>query len=453
MADTDLQKALAALAAKKAQYDLLWQYADGEAPLIYNNEKLREIFRGLDARFTANWCAVVVDAVLDRLEPRTPQVTGDEELSSRLADLWEETGLVNDERSVHEEVAVVGESFVIAWPDADGDGATSPLGVEAFHNDARLVHVEYDADNPRRKRFAAKWWQTEDDKMRLTLYYPDRLEYYVSRQKAKAGAPLRAEAFEPYGDEPSAANPYGVVPVFHFRANPRRPKSELANAIELQNAVNKLLADMMVAAEFGAFKQRWVISQNGIGKLRNSPNEIWDLPSGEAGMQPTAVGQFEPTDLGNYLQAIEKLAAHIGVITRTPKHYFFAQGGDPSGEALLAMEAPLNKKVERLIASLRPTWRELAAFLLTVTGAQVSPRQTAIAYADPRTVQPETLARVRKLEREAGLPLATILRREGWSDAALAQLAADIEAERLQDREFADAVLSAAQRDMDRGEA
>ena len=152
MANSDLQKALGALAAKKTPYDLLWRYADGEAPLVYNNEKLREIFRGIDARFTANWCAVVIDSVLDRLEPRTPTVPGDEALSARLADLWEGTGLVNDERSVHEEAAVVGESFVVAWPDADADGTAGAFGVEAFHNDARLVHVEYDADNPRRKR-------------------------------------------------------------------------------------------------------------------------------------------------------------------------------------------------------------------------------------------------------------------------------------------------------------
>lgn len=453
MAESDLQRALTALIAKKRQYDLLWDYYDGRQPLVYNNEKLREIFHGIDARFTANWCAVVVDSVLDRLEPRTPLVAGDDALTAQLGDLWEATGLVNDERAIHEEVAVVGESFVIAWPDADSDGVQGATGVEAFHNDARLVHVEYHADNPRRKRFAAKWWQSDEERMRVTLYYPDRLEYYVTPQKATAGEALKANAFVPLDGAPVAENPFGVVPVFHFRSNPRRPKSELAHIVELQNAVNKLLADMMVAAEFGAFKQRWVISQNGIGKLRNSPNEIWDLPAGESGMQPTSVGQFEPTDLGNYLHAIERLAAHIGVITRTPKHFFYAKGGDPSGEALLALEAPLNKKVERLMASLRPTWRELAAFVLALGGTLVAPRQVTVAYADPRTVQPETAARVRKLNTEAGIPLRTTLRREGWTEGELAQIDADVAAQRVAERTYADAVLSAAAQDFDRGEA
>lgn len=443
----DLQRALDALYKKKSTYDRYWRYYDGDQPLVYNSEKLREIFSGLNAKFTENWCAVVIDSVLDRMELRTPVVTNDEPATLQLDTIWEDTGLVDDEYNIHEDVAVTGEAFVIAWPDPESGEP------QAFWNDARLCHMEYESENPKHKRFAAKWWLDDDTgKIRLTLYYPDRLEYYVSSGKIKAGEQMRAQTFVPFGDEPVADNPFGIVPVFHFRSNRRQPKSQLKNVLEVQDAINKLLADMMVASEFGAFKQRWVISQNGISKLKNSPNEIWDLPAGETGMQPTSVGQFDETDLNNFLNAINKLSSDIGIISRTPRHYFYAQGGDPSGEALVAMEAPLNRKVMRLQQTLAPVWRDLAQFLLLMGDIDVNASDIWTAYEPVETVQPLTQAQIWKTKREAGMPLRTVLREDGYTAEDLEELDRDMEAERVAERSFADAVLTAAQRDFDRGE-
>lgn len=447
---TDLEIAVAALTAKKRPYSTLWDYYDGQQPLVYSSTKLREIFSGIEARFTENWCAVVVDSVLDRLELYTPTVAGDEVETALLAAAWEQTGLVDDEYGIHEDVAVVGESFVLAWPDEEGV-------LQAFHNDARLCHAEYDAENPRQMRFAAKWWVASDG-IRLTLYYADRLEYYASTRDFKAGETATAKAFAPWAAGPDgmavAENPYGQIPVFHFRSNRRKPKSQLVNVVEVQDAVNKLLADMMVAAEFGAFPQRFVISSAGIANLKNNPNAIWDLVSAEQGMQATAAGQFAATELLNYLNAINKLSADIGIITRTPRHYFFQQGGDPSGEALIAMEAPLTKKTHRLQETLTPTWRDLAAFMLRLLGSEVASQQVRVVYAPVATVQPRAVAEIRKLAVEAGVPLRTHLRREeGWTESDVAQMDGDREAERVAERSYADAVLGAAQRDFDQGDA
>ena len=444
----DLEIAVAALAAKKRRYDALWRYYDGEQPLIYSSQKLREIFSGLEARFTENWCAVVVDSVLDRLELKTPTVVGDEQTSLSLRSLWEQTGLIDDEYNIHEDVAVTGESFVIAWPGDDGL-------IQAFHNDARLCHVEYDFENPRRMRFAAKWWMAGEG-VRLTLYYADRIEYYASRRDFKAGEAPTAKSFDPHPSAPNgeavAENPYGAIPIFHFRSNRRRPKSQLANVVEIQDAVNKLIADMMVAAEFGAFPQRYVISAAGISNLKNNPNAIWDLVASEQGVQATQAGQFAATDLQNYLGAINKLSADIGIITRTPRHYFYQQGGDPSGEALMAMEAPLNKKALRLQATLQPTWRDLAAFLFRLQGQDVESQQIRIDYAPTETIQPLSVAGIRKMAVEAGIPLRTHLQRyENWSSEEIEQMDSDRAAERLAERSYADAILEAARRDFDRG--
>lgn len=429
---TDLERAFSALSQKKRLYDKYWRYYDGDQPLVYNSERLREIFSGLDARFTQNWAAVVVDSILDRLEMQVPHVGENDKADATLQELWQQTGMEEDGFNIHEDICVTGEAFVIAWINPETDE------VEAFHNDARLIHVEYEMENPKKIRFAAKWWNDENGNVRMTLYYADRLEYYFSR-KSLTNEMTTAKSFVPFvdGDQPSSVvNPFGRVPVFHFRSNTRKVKSQLTNVLEIQDAINKLLADMMVAAEFGAFPQRYIISQTGIDELRNNPNEIWDLPAAMEGGQGTSAGQFGATDLSNYLNAIGSLSTYIGISTRTPRHYFFLQGGDPSGDALVTMEAPLQRKVSRLVASLRPTWRALAAFILELNGIKgIDAGKINVEYDPFQTIQPGTQAQIRKVSKDTGIPLRTLLRDEGWTEADLEQMYQDmiIELEKQQE--------------------
>jgi hypothetical protein len=237
------------------------------------------------------------------------------------------------------------------------------------------------------------------------------------------------------------------VPVFHFRRERRVIASELQNIIEPQNAINKLLADMMIAAEFGAFKQRWIIGNSDISALKNSPNAIWNVPAGEGDGQNTEVGEFDITPLENYLNAIDKWTTSVAIISRTPKHYFFAQGGDPSGEALIAMEAPLNHKAQKYISRFTATWSELAQFMLRVDNAIVP------MYDTPQTVQPLTDALILKEQRAAGVPLLWIMKQRGYTDQELKDLEDAIrQAQAEQQAQLAQAMTN-AERNFDRGDS
>lgn len=441
---TDLELIFKALQAKQQPYSTAWDYYDGHHPLIYSTERLREIFRGLRARFSENWCAVVVDAAAERVSLSQFVSTQDQGAADRLNALWQSTGMHLDDDDAHLAALVCGEAFLMAWRDEESGE------IEAYYNDPRLCHIEYDAAHPRRKRLGAKWWSGEDGKRYLNLYYPERIEYYVSRGKAEnvSSAKHFREAAE------SEINPFGEIPLFHLRRTRRAIVSELGNVIEPQNAINKLLADMMVAAEFGAFRQRYAITNADTSELPNTPGVLWEIPKDDGdGGEPTQVGEFSPTELSNYLDAIDKLALAIGVITRTPKHYFFAQGGDPSGEALIALEAPLNKKCERYIERFSSEMRAFGTFLLKLDGHEVDPLTIRAIYAEPRTVQPLTQAQIRETNVRAGVPLKTQLREEGKSEAYLDQLDAD----RAEEQAAAEAALgqamARAQRGFDQGGA
>lgn len=447
---SDLQTAIDALVEKQSRYDLFWKYYHGEAPLVYSSEKLKEIFANIRARFAENLCAVVIDSVLDRLDTKFPTVSNNDNLTSQIEQLWQESGIVLEELNVHEDVCITGESFVIAWVDEETEE------VQAYHNDSRMCHVEYSSDNPRKAKFAAKWWKDDEEYIRLTLYYEDRLEYYRSRtaddDSLTSSKPVlpSERTLEPM-DPPSAENPFGRIPVFHFRSNLRRPQSQLVNAIEIQDAVNKLLADMMIAAEFGAFPQRYIITQADITPLRNNPNEIWWLPPAEPGTQPVTTGQFTAVNLGNYLEAIDRLTRDLGVITRTPKHFFLSQGGDPSGEALRSMEAPLIKKVNRVQFSLATVWEELAQFLLGMKGVEVDLKEIVVEYEPAESSQPTLEAQLRSSGRSAGIPLVTLLRREGWTREEIEQMLAEQNEEVVRQMTIQQAMLGQAETQFNKG--
>ncbi len=437
---TDLELAYKTLKAKAINLSKYFGYYDGDQPLLYTAKRLEEIFKGVDAVFVENWCSVVIDAVKDRINLRTVQTPNPEAWS----EIWEGSELALESDDVHEAALVAGESFLITWPDEDGTA-------QAYYNDPRLCHVWYQAENPRLKRFAAKWWVTDEGTMQMTLYYPDRLEYYETKKKAENVT--AATAFEPMGD--SAANPYNEIPVWHFRTGSRRmAMSDLKNVIPIQNGINKLLTDMMVAAEYGAFKQRYVISNaDALGKLKNAPNEVWSIPAGDGIGQQTMVGQFDVTPLKNYLDAIDNMAGSLSTITRTPKHYFFSIGSNLSGESLIAMEAPLNKKAQDRIDRFAPEWQKAAAFLLRIAGVNANTEEVMPVFDKPSMIQPRTEAETIKMQVDAGMALVTALRKNGWSDEDIAQMQRDKQAERSAEQTNLAQVLLEAERRFNQGGA
>lgn len=415
---SDLEMAVKTLAAKKQKYDEFWDYYDGDQDLVFNATKLREIFSGIDARFTENWCGVVIDSALDRLTLERFNVANDKKNTERLNQLFTGTELSLDADDAHLAALVTGEAFIVAWREEGGE-------VEAHYNDPRTCHIFYEPDDPRQKRFAVKWW-TNGGYRYVNLYYPDQIEYYRSRNEVMDGENMSDESFMEI--EGPATNPYGVIPVFHLRRERRKIRSELANVKEPQDSLNKLVSDMMVSAEFGAFRQRYAISQDNIkGKLKNAPNEIWTIPAGDGEGQQTTVGEFSATALDNYLKAIDQRANTIAVISRTPKHYFFSQSGDPSGESLIVQEGPLNKKVKRYISRFSATWQSVAQFLLLLDGVTVERSAIEPMFALPETIQPMTQATIRQTNVGAGMPLITVLKMEGWSEQDIEEMLKDAE--------------------------
>jgi hypothetical protein len=447
----DLASAFLALQKKKVPYNTLYAYYDGDQPITYTAERLREIFQNINTRFTQNWCKVVIDSVKDRVRLRGFTYP-DKAIQERIDRIFFEGNWETESADAMEGAFVTGESCVVIW--GSPEDQTRPM---LYANDSRLIAAFRKDDNPREFSFAAKWFVHSDGTLCVYLYYPDHLEYYKSKKKAEEVSSYRAlSEYIPEGAESSRpVNPYGRVPVFQFRTN-KRMTSELKNVVPLQNGINKLLADMLVAAEYGAFRQRWVISSADVeGKLTNNPNGIIDLPAQEqVGAQATQVGDFAVTELDNYLKAIDNLAHGVGAVSHTPKHYFFSEGGDPSGEALITMESPLVKKAGNYIERWTPVWREAMAFALTIESPEgaIDLRKLSPIWDRPESELPKTSAEVTEIRTRSGVALKTALRWEGKTEAQIEQALKELKEQKAESQKAFTASLLEAERNFNRGD-
>lgn len=400
---TDIKKAYDKLVWKNNPYKTLTDYYEGNQPLKYSAERLRDAFDSNLTRFVQNWCAVVIDCVLDRLTFKGWDAEN-EPIDDKLDEFYADNNMQVLSHKVHKNALITSESFIIF-------DHVEKIN-KAFYNDSRNVHIFYD-DNGN-KLFGSKWWMdAKTDKKRMNLYYPDRIEKYIADKSASNEKSFRLDVTD--------TNPFKpFIPIVHFQVGYK----ELDNVITIQDAINKLFSDMMVVGEFNAFKQRWAISNADISNLKNSPKTILQFPKGTSDEEGTQVGEFSAAELTGFLNAMDKLANSIAIISRTPKHYFMDTGSAISGEALIVMESPLVKKVQQIQANFTQAWLETADFIV---GEQ---NDISTIWSPIETIQPLMQAQEMESLKRLGVPLMTILRRAGWGADEIAQFESDMLAEK-----------------------
>jgi hypothetical protein len=309
---------------------------------------------------------------------------------------------------VHKEVLRAGDAYVIVWPDATGKATLFP-------NRAANVTVQYDDEGTGTILWAAKWWTTRDKHIRVNLFYPDRVERYVSKSEtevlvsdARSFVPVRSPTSNVQslhsGDglgtldigPGTIANPYGVVPVFHFANNADIGdcgRSELEAAIPIQDGLNKSVLDMLVAMEFSAYRQRWAagieIDFDAEGKklapFKAGVEHLWIAENPQA-----TFGDFAASDLEQFLKVKDSFRVDIASVTGTPLHYFVQNStGFASGVSLQQNETRFNAKVRDRQSAFGQTWEDAMRFALKIEG--VTDADVAIQWEDPAALSAKDL--------------------------------------------------------------
>ena len=445
-----IEQALHNFRTNGARYQRFDRYYNGDHDLAFASAKFENTFGSLFREFALNLCPAVCDAVADKLKiegfsvssPRVSKGARDDEgaltdvpatdTAAELDTIWHRNRMDARAGEVHREALKNGDAYVIVWPDADGN-------VAIFPNSAANCMVEYDEEQPEKIVSAAKFWRTSDKHTRLNLFYPDRIERYITSKPHEGVLPdardfipvqspkskVQSEDADPTRPwtldiEPwTIENPYGVVPVFHFANNASIGtfgRSELENAIPIQDGMNKSVLDMLVAMEFASFRQRWVAGievdydteGNVVAPFKNGIENLWI-----SGNEGARFGDFETVDLEQFLKVKDGFRIDIASVTGTPLYYLLPHGrGFASGEAMRKAESRFIAKVRDRQTAFGQVWADVMQFALRIEGKPDVFLKTRWEDA-ARLSEKEELENL-LLKKQLGLPSTEALSEAGY---------------------------------------
>ena len=247
--------------------------------------------------------------------------------------------------------------------------------------------------------------------------------------------PKKADDWTPY--DPTAEgglpepwpipNTFGIVPVFHFANNAftgEYGRSELRDVIPLQDALNKSNMDLLVAMEYGAYRQRYATGLNlGMpdpltgtipSPFKTGPGEIWTGPAG------ATFGDFDVTDLKQFVQVGADYDAKISNVARIPAHWLtLSMENPPSGEALKTAEAPFVAKLKDRQISFGNNWEDVFQFALLTLGKEVANLKALWQSAELRSDR--EVAEVSVLKTTVGVPEEKVWSEMGYTDTEVAE--------------------------------
>jgi len=365
----DMKKAIDTIRDRRNYYLTAEAYYEGSVGEVFSNAKWYKLLTANKNDFRFNFARTVVDSVLNRLEINNITAMT-EQANSKISDIWQMNDLQIDADEIHRRALVYGDCYSIVWTDVNGN-------ITVDYNSPLTTIMIYDDENPRTKKFAAKLWQTEDPNdytkkiARLNMYYPDRIEKFQMSGEIEnvvsAGGFMLIDTVE---------NPWGEVPVFHFRTSKQYGRPEHIDAYGPQDAINKLIITHMNTVDYQGAPQRYALSgggnsaefedfdeestENSLGALKNGPGELWYLKG------VSKVGEFAPADHKVFTEPVRDFVRSMASITNTPLHYFEKTGNVPSGEGLRTAEAPLLKKVEDRQITFGSTWADMFRFILQI---------------------------------------------------------------------------------------
>jgi hypothetical protein len=424
MADNkDIDIAAKKLTSNVTAYAKTTSYYDGNHELQFATEKFKNVFGQLFRAFALNLCPAVCDSVRDKLTLTGFGVEkgGEGNIPNEAWKIWQNNRMGVRGRQIHREAVVNGDAYAIVWVD--------PMKrTTIYPNRADSCTVVYDDETPGKILWGAKAWFTTPDakgekKARLNLFYPDRIERYVSKKKVTT-LPAKAGEWDEYtedGGQARITNPYGVVPIFHFGNNAdigSFGKSELSNAIPIQDALNKSVLDMLVAMEFSAFRQRWAtgieIEYDEEGKpvppFVSGSERLWTVENPE-----TKFGDFEATDLEQFLKVKDGFRIDVACVTGTPLHYFLLTGAafPQSGISIEKLESRFINKINDRQESFGQVWEDLMSLALRIEGKGQNIRLFA-EWEDPAPLSEKEMLDNLVVKQELGVSDEQLLTEAGY---------------------------------------
>ncbi|MEV4858934.1 phage portal protein [Streptomyces ossamyceticus] len=447
------------LIRRRAEIDRNSDYYRGKQPLKFASDDFAKFHGDRYKDFSDNWVQVVADSPVERLSVTGFQASGEQRADKDLWEVWQVNGLDGDSQLGFLGAVNSARSFVLVWGDPDDEDTP----VVTFEDAAQCI-VAYEPGSRVRRRAGLKRWQDGNCDY-ATLYLPGELwkfERPMMRQDKSPqmadvdeamrlwlppGAEERRRSWEPrdeeqLGEPNPQPNPMGLVPLVELPNKPMLvddPISDITGVVAMQDAINLVWAQLFTASDYASFPQRVVLGAERpmIPKL-NSAGEI-------VGKQPVDLNKFaidrvawitgkdakiaewQAANLAAYTQIIEVAVGHLAAQTRTPQHYLIGKMANLSGDALLAAETGLVKRVDEKKLWFGQALREVARLIYLARGEDArakAMRAGAVLWADSESRSYAQLADALVKLKDIGFPFEWLALRYGLTPTEVADVVA-----------------------------
>src|SRR5699024_2470667 len=219
------------------------------------------------------------------------------------------------------------------------------------------------------------------------------------------------------------------------------PLSDIEGTMSMQNAINLLWAYLFTAADHASLPAREVMEKelqkmpimeaagNGVGEKRDKIDDhgngrvLWRTG------QTTKIDQFDAAKLDVFTAVIEKAVGHIAAQTRTPPHYLVANKGlsNLSGDALVAAETGLAKKVQEQQMFFTPAIRRVFRHMALVRGNQAladEARRGVVMWKDAENRSESQLSDALLKKKQIGYPFEWLVAQDGNSPTEVTEILA-----------------------------
>ncbi|MFD9569727.1 phage portal protein [Streptomyces sp. NPDC059982] len=349
-----------------SQLSRIRRYADyyegRQATMPFSQALYNTAFGSTFSSWSDNLCALVIDAVAERLKITGFRMTSDPDADEDAQAIWQRNAMDVQASAAHLDAMIHGEAYAIVWAGVDGEPVISCESAEH-------VVVQYQPGSRTELAAAAKFFVDDWGAQYVTLWTPELVCTSMS-DGLNWTTPVEAP------------NPLGVVPVVSISNRARLagdPVSDLQAVIPLQDAINKTATDALVASEMAAFPARFVTGLEIVEDEAGNPIEPFRIAIDKVlqAEDPSAkFGQFAAADLSNYRVLIDLLTQHLASIARLP-HWMIDSTGQPAtGEGAEAAEYGLVAKARERCLHFGRAWIEVMRLAFRV---KQDPRADAFA--------------------------------------------------------------------------
>lgn len=318
------------------------RYYRGDHPLPWLPAQARDEFRRVLRMTRSNYMGLVVDAMVERMNVEGFRIGMEQAADAETWRIWQANNLDSDSDQAFLEAAKSGAAYLLVGPNP-ADPQTPLISIE---HPSQVV-VEYEPGSRRRRAAGLKVWKDDwTGQLVARVHLPDYVYGFTARP-ATGGAKPR---WEP--DGAPRRNPVGAVPLVELPNNPQLGSggvSELRDLTDVQDRINKTVADRLMTQDFGAFPQKWASGwpQTDEAGAPTPPIEVGRNRMVTTDVQEAKFGQWDAAPLDPYSSAKREDVKDIASRSRTPAQYLLGEMSNVNGETLKASESGLVSKVRQ----------------------------------------------------------------------------------------------------------